>query len=308
MTGPWDELRTTGRLGPQGVELLYRTVRQVVRARNLPPPAGHAAWTEDALKEAAHNVFVGREKGQRGSARLLLLATTSVNEDVFRSKLWTLVSNDLVSAGRKTERGRLAERLKDVVEGVGDEVTLSHGRVVRAGADEVAVSFDKVVAALAAVPVTVPAWDPMSSRSAPVADRPSLEALVLAALEIAGSAPLSLIVDAVAVRLQIQDLPDLMEIDELDGRAPLADVVDASALDEAALQFLAGLTNAQRLVVPFLEDSATEIAKQTGLKRTRSWQCVRDVQEHIERELRDREDAAAVLRRASEIMMAARQP
>lgn len=219
MTGPLDELRTTGRLGPQGVELLYRTVRQVVRTRNLPPPAGHTAWTGDALKEAAHEVFLGRNKGQRGSARLLLLATTSVNEAVFRSKLWTLVSNDLVSAARKTERGRLAERLKDVIPSL-DGVSIVHGRVVREGADALDASFDKLVAALAAVPVTVPAWDALSMRAAPVADRSSLEALVSAALDVAGSAPFPLIVDAVAVRLQIQDLPDLMEIDELDGRAP----------------------------------------------------------------------------------------
>jgi hypothetical protein len=237
----------------------------------------------------------------------LLLATTSVNEAVFRSKLWTLVSNDLVSAARKTERGRLAERLKDVIPSL-DGVSIVNGRVVREGADALDASFDKLVAALAAVPVTVPAWDALSMRAAPVADRSSLEALVSAALDVAGSAPFPLIVDVVAVRLQLQDLPDLMEIDELDGRAPLPDAAEATTIDEAAIQFLSGLTNAQRLVVPYLEDSATEISKQTGLKRTRSWQCVRDVREYIERNLATRGDAAAVLRRASEIMIEARQP
>jgi hypothetical protein len=302
MSGPLDELRRTGTLGPAGVELLYRTVRQVVRTRNIPPPAGEATWSLDALTAVAHEIFLGRPNGQQGEARLLILATTSGTEEIFRSKLWTLVANDLVSTGRRTERGRIAERIKDLCADL-DGVSISAGIVSRAGAVQGDGSFDKVVVALSGVPIAVPAWDALSTRAAPATDRASLSALVQAALDVTGTLPLPLLVDAVAVRLQIQDLPDLMEVDALDRSSPLPDVERQSAIDDAAVHFLAELTDAQRLVVPYLNDSATETAQRTGLKRTRAWQCMRDVQDIIRRDLQDEDDAALVLRRASEVVL-----
>jgi hypothetical protein len=306
MIGPWEELRTTGALGPAGVELLYRTVRQVVRTRNLPPPAGEDRWTPDLLTEVAHEVFLGRANGQRGEARLLILAATSGTESIFRSQLWTLVANDLVSAGRRSERGRLTDRIKSLCADL-DRISTARGVVSLSGAVQSDLSFERVVAALSRVPVAVPAWDALSPRTAPATDRASLEALVQAALDVAGALPLSLLVDAVAVRLQIQDVPDLMEVDDLDRRSPLPDVERQSAIDEAAVRLLGELTDAQRLVVPYLNDSATEVAKRTGLKRTRAWQCVRDVQEIIRRELEVDADAPLVLRRASEVVLGSRQ-
>jgi hypothetical protein len=302
MSGPWQELRSTGTLGPAGVEFLYRTVRQVVRTRNLPPPLGESSWTPDALTAAAHEVFLGHPKGQRGEARLLILSSTSNSEETFRSKLWTLVANDLVSAGRRTERGRIAQRIKDLCADL-DGFSFSEGVVAHDGAVQGETSYDKIVVALSGVPVAVPAWDALSTRAAPSTDRRSLEALVRAAIEVAGALPLPLLVDAVAVRLQIQDLPDLMEIDDLDRRSPLPHIERSSEIDDAAVRFLAELTDAQRLVVPYLNDSATEAAERTGLKRTRAWQCMRDVQDTIRRQLRTEDDASLVLQRASEIVL-----
>lgn len=304
--GPWEELRTTGALGPAGVALLYKTVRQVVRTRNLPPPAGEDAWTADALAEVAHEVFLGRESGRRGEARLLALATTSNDEQTFRSKLWTLVANDLVSFGRRSERGRIAERIKGLSSG-SEIIAVDAGLVSRIGAERNAVSFDQVVAALSKVPVTVPAWDPMSTRAAPSVDKGSLEALVIAALEVAGALPLSHLVDAVSIRLQIQDLPDFFEVDEFDQRSPLPHVERQTEIDDAAIGLLGQMTVAQRLVVPFLNDSATETSTRTGLTRTRAWQCIRDVKALLSQELDGEPDAAHILRRATEIAVGWRE-
>jgi hypothetical protein len=301
MSGPRDELRSTGSLGPAGIELLYRTVRQVVRTRNLPPPPHESSWTATALDGAAHEVFLGRPNGQRGEARLLMLATTSHSEEEFRSKLWTLVSNDLTSAGRRTERGRIAERLKDICAEM-EEVSITNGVVTRAGHSSDDGDFDKLMVALNTVPVVVPAWDELSERAAPTTDKASLRALTSAALDIAGVLPFSTLVDAVAMRLQIQDVPDLMEVDELDHRSPLPDVERATAVDEAARVFLSQLTDAQRRVVPYLGESATEVAARTGLKRTRAWQCLRDVQAVIRQGPRD-QDTAPILKRAAEMVI-----
>jgi hypothetical protein len=302
-----EELRETGELGPSGVALLYRTLRSVVRTRNLPPPKGEQSWTADALMEAAHEVFAGREAGQRGHARLLILATNCLTEDAFRSKLWTMVLNDLVSSGRRSERGRLAERVKGLCANA-DDLLFQETRVCYAGAEGADWTFDKIVVALSGVSVSVPVWDPFSPRAAPVVDRASLDALVRAALDVAGSIPLGHLVDAIAVRLRLQDLPDLMETDDLDRRSSLPDVEQNSAIDEAAVQLLAGLTDAQRLVVPYLGDSATDVAERTGLKRTRAWQCVRDVHEIIRNVLAEEDDAPEILRRASEIVVGVRRP
>ena len=114
MTGPREELLSTGSLGPEGVALLYRTVEQVVRVRHLPPPEGADKWSPDMLLEAAHDVYLHR----KGAERLLSLAAGTSDEDGFRQKLWRMVVNDLASMNRRTARGKLHERLKDVTAGM----------------------------------------------------------------------------------------------------------------------------------------------------------------------------------------------
>jgi hypothetical protein len=282
VSGAREELLTTGALGEAGVELLYRTTRQVVRMRNLPPPPGLAAWTADALVEAAHDVLAHR----KGVARLLTLAGNSTDEGSFRAQLWTLVANDLTSAGRRTERGRLAERVRDVLPHV-DGVSEDAGRV-RLGparADNVATGdadvdeprFDELVAAASSVPVVLPAWNPLSTHAAPVADRASLTGMIRAVLERAPAGlPFATLVDVLAARLGVHDAPSGAEHDLLDALAPPArdDPAAAAAARDAAVRVLEQLTLAQQLVLPYLDEPATVVAAHTGLGRTKAWQTV----------------------------------
>lgn len=306
MSGARDELLTTGTLGEAGVALLYRTVRQVVRGRNLPPPPGLRAWTADALAEAAHDVLGHR----RGVARLLTLATSSTDEDSFRVQLWTLVANDLTSAGRRTERGRLAERLRDVlphVDGLSERDGRLHLDAAAGPADGAGDEprYDELVAAAADVPVVVPAWNPLSTHAAPVADRHSLAAMIRTVLERAPDGlAFSTLVDVLAARLGVHDAPVGAEHDVLDGLAPPAadDPAATSAARDAARRLVAQLTVTQQLVLPYLDETATVVAAQSGLGRTKAWQTVGATQLLLAQLLADDPSPEATLREATTLV------
>lgn len=305
MTGARHELLATGTLGEQGIALLYRTVRQVVRLRNLPPPPGLAAWTEDALVEAAHDVLAHR----RGVARLLTLATNSTDEDSFRRQLWQLVANDLISTGRRTDRGRLAERVRDVLPHVPDLREDASGlRLTAAGGVGDGVEqprYDELVAAAAAVPVVVPAWNPLSTHTPPVANRDSLVAMIRAVLGRAlDGLPFAELVDVLAARLGVHDAPVGAEHDILDALAPAApdEPAAASAARDAARRLLEQLTVVQQLVLPYLDESASVIASHTGLGRTKAWQTASGTRLLLAELLADDPERESTLREATALV------
>ncbi len=302
MSGAREEVLRTGELGSAGVALLYRTVGQVVRMRNLPPPPGHDSWDGDAVVEAANEVFAGR----RGHARFVALAASSFDEDSFRSGMWTAVARDLTSQGRRTERGSLAERVRDVLDGV-PGVVESGGRWglngVGPGPDP---RFDELVAAAAATEVVVPPWPEDSDRRAPLADRPSFVHLIEAVLRLCPSGlRLAEIVDVLAVRLGVHDLPlphDHTMLDEY-GLTIGADPAKVAAVHADAAELVAAMTPAQRLVLPHLDASASELVELTGLGRTKAWKTSGEVQELLTERLRTHPDRAAVLAAASELLL-----
>ena len=301
VSGARHELLTTGTLGPDGVALLYRTVRQVVRLRNLPPPPGTFVWTPDVLDEAAHEVLATR----KGVGRLITLATNSTDEDSFRRQLWQLVANDLASAGRRTERGKLAERIKDVLEHVPELVDSTSRLSLRGAEPELPEPrYDELVAAAASVPVVVPAWDPLSSHHPPIADRNSLVTMIRTVLAIApGGLPFAILIDVLAARLGVHDAPVQAEHTVLDMVAPAApDDPAATAGDrDAARRLFGALTTAQQLVLPYLEESATVIADHTGLGRTKAWRTAAETRPRVQSLLTDDPHAAATLREAVEL-------
>ena len=300
ITGARDELIQTGQLGPLGVALLYKTVRQVVRVRNMPPPTPQG-WTEDTIAEAAHDVLAARN----GPARLLELATSSTDEKSFRAMLWKLVLNDLISAGRRTERGKLSERLKRVLAEMPDVRTDSNGRLWLTTQETAVrdVRPDQVDSALAAVPVAVPTWRADAAHSAPVADRASLEALVRAALgEGNGALTHSALVSAVAGRLGVHDSPDFMDHEQLDFLlTPAPDQTDDRAVSLlSGHQLLEELTVEEQLVLPYLEDSVNVLTERTGLRRTRAWTVSKELKVKLLDLLQADPDRGSTLRAARE--------
>lgn len=304
VTGPREELLTTGALGPLGVALLYRTVEQVVRVRNLPPPGGADKWTEDMLLEAAHDVYLHR----KAPSRLFSLAAGTSDEDGFRQKLWRMVVNDLTSMNRRTARGKLHERLKDVVADM-PGVLCADGLLRLSGAElgSDTARFDELVAAASGVPVVVPAWDPASAREAPIADRASLERMVTAVLTTAGAALTPGELTAVlASRLGVHDAPVLRDDDGWERIAPAAADNPAAdiATSDAAERLVSQLSVREQQVLPYLEESASDIAKLTRLGRTTAYKATVLAKFHLEELLAGDPDAAATLGRAVDIVRA----
>lgn len=300
MTGPREELLSTGSMGPAAVTLLYSTVRKVVRVRNVPPPTGERQWTSDSLMEAAHAVFA-----ERGPQRLLTLAARSTDEESFRALLWTLVANDLITQGRRSERGKLSERLKVVISDM-DDVELRNGRFVSAPTegrrDEV--RFDELVAAASGVAVRVPPWDPLSAHSAPVADRESLEALVRVLLAKAGAGlRLGELVAVLAVRMGVHDAPELLEDVALESVSGASASHPARAAEETddAESVLAQLTMDEQRALPYLDASAAELGAALGFGKTKAWQVQRSARLKLAQILQDSPDGARVLGRALEL-------
>jgi hypothetical protein len=300
VTGPWQELRETGALGPAGVALLYELVRKAVAVKNLPAPDGQRNWPPDALVEVAHDVFAHR----KGPERLLSLANRSTDEDSFRNQLYTLVANDLASRNRRTERGRLHDRLGDVVDGMAD---VEHdGRLIRlTGCYELhrEARFDELVAAASTVAPVVPAWNPLSPHTPPVADRASLDAMIRAVLRTAGGwISRGDLTAVLAVRLGVHDAPVHRDDEGWERIAPVSYADPAAQVGklDAADRLLAGLNPQEQMVLPYLDDSATEIAKATGLGRTTAYKAAERARFKVKQALDGDPDAAATLGAAAE--------
>jgi hypothetical protein len=295
VTGPWQELRETGALGPAGIALLYELVRKAVAVKNVPAPDGQRTWPPDALVEAAHDVFTHR----KGPERLVALANRSTDEASFRSQLYTLVANDLASRNRRTERGKLHERLGDVVEGMSDvEKDGRRIRLIGCEASDRQVRFDELVAAAATVAAVVPVWNPLSTHTPPVADRGSLEEMIRGVLRAAGTwISRGDLTAALAVRLGVHDAPVHRDDDGWERIAPVAHEDPAAEVGtlDAAERLLAGLNPQEQMVLPYLDESATEIAKATGLGRTTAFKAAEQARFKIRRALDGDPDAAITL-------------
>ena len=111
--GALEEFRESGKLGPEGVKLLYETVAAVARFGRFPPPYRYASWESDSVAEVAHD-FISGERSLERLAHLYVLAT---DERSLELLLQEAVRNFLRSQARRTERGRLIRRLQDVFEG-----------------------------------------------------------------------------------------------------------------------------------------------------------------------------------------------
>jgi hypothetical protein len=308
VSGPWHELRDTGALGTAGVELLYDIVRKVVAFKNLPPRDGLTAWTSDALIEAAHDVFAHR----KGPERLLSLANRSTDEESFRSQLFTLVSNDLASRNRTTERGKLHERLHDVVAGMADvEINGKQIRLAGLGAGSRSARFDELVAAASKVAQVVPAWDPLSTHTPPIADRDSLQEMIRAVLETAASwITMGDLTAVLAVRLGVHDAPVHRDDEGWERIAPVSYADPAAEVGtlDAAARLLDTLTLKEQMVLPYLDESTTEIAKATGLGRTTAYKAADLARFKVRQFLDGDPDAAVTLGAAAERVRARWEP
>jgi hypothetical protein len=272
--GAYEELRSTGRLGPAGALLLYKVVQVVARARNFPPPQGHVQWDRDAAADAAHDFL----DGARGRKRLADLAARAVDEESFERLLHAAVLNFHRDQSRRSDMGAMILRIGDILERselfatVGGQPARWH--LPGVPAEPSTVPPTQLATAVNAEPnVTVPRWQ-SSRRRAPQADFDTFERLigrVLAAA--AGSLTASQIAEAIASRLDPRRSPLTVELDVLE-RLPDPSL-DARTEDEVvgrlhAADVFARLSDREKILLATWERPVRDLGEVLGVARSQA--------------------------------------
>jgi hypothetical protein len=265
--------RQTGRIGRETVGLVSDCVRDVVERYNFPPIYGQSCWDEDAIEETVQEFCAA--KGRTLEQRLTHIAVQSVGNRDFIAQLREAVANHIRSELRRSQRGRLAMILRellrksdDVLQSPKDFFTLR-----RAETSEIthAAMSDLVAAARAVEDVKVIRWRPDSTNAPPIAERADLLRICVAVLA-AASAPvhLSTLIEVLSHRFDLRDAPTTVNIDEI--AATVASPLPEAASDRDdrahAVRIWNQMTVRERQVFPLLADSARDIGAQLGVSKS----------------------------------------
>jgi hypothetical protein len=309
----YEELVATGRLGDEGVRLLYRTIRHVARARNFPPPSGRERWSFDDVAETAAEFYAGTN----ALPRLISLAEKADDLDSFTRLLNRTVLNHLRAQARQTTTGRLIRRLKDLLAAHEQIVVIPDGHpaagaLTLRGNDLDTVwngrHQDLVQAAYSVDDIPLVRWREDSERDAPVADGASLVRISLTVLEAAGgSLRWADLARVVADRFGLGDVPYMLDTDDTSFERhvampdPVDELLTEMSVPAAAAAVLAQLTDTEQIVLAVMERSTSEIAEATGLPRSTANHKKNRVQELILRILEGEELGEQIFTKARDL-------
>lgn len=103
------ELRTTGVVGRESVELLVRLIGQIVRTgASFPPPLGHRHWTDQAVIDYVGVVLAT----PRGARMLVGCALAATSQGSLERQLLTSIRRFMVDEAKSTPIGKLRRRLQ----------------------------------------------------------------------------------------------------------------------------------------------------------------------------------------------------
>jgi len=296
------ELRETGRMGEDGVRLLYSTVRKV--GRRFPPPSG-GRWDDDKYIEVAHDFLT------RPSSPMSALFAWASDDSSLERLLAAAVLNHFRSVSRRSERAKLLRRLNDVLARdarfveAGKAGSPSRRWALRGLQDNDEYTGDPRPlrrAAWEAQGIAVARW--RSSTRTYVSDRESIAAFALAVLAAAGGpVDRELLLDIAADRFDLREPPLTIDIDDV----PVEGAV-ATPSDEAtpvAEEVWRQLTERERAALPFLDGTVREAAEALGVGKT----TAADVLRRLKALLADTAGMdGAVLRRLQELAMVRTPP
>lgn len=109
---PFEELASTGTLGPATYELLITMTCKVARRYNFPPPSGFEAWNEGTATDWLSEEFFPR----KGFELLVRLQLQAVDQASLERQLWTTIHNVLRDVAKKTTEAKLASRLSGILQ------------------------------------------------------------------------------------------------------------------------------------------------------------------------------------------------
>ncbi len=286
----YDELAELRDAGPQVLRLLLDLTRAVVRRRNYPDPAGRGFWADDEIAELANETVLQCSRAGGFAAHLLEHAT---DEETLRRVLARRIRNADADLSRKTDVGHLSTRLHKLlrgddafveVAGMPDTWTLAEptpsaepGRseLVEAPAGSEAVGFEDLLRAAHAVPgVRLVRWRPELERRSPFAEHDSLVRLATAVLA-AAPRPLQHATLTSVLADYFGLVPGLVSMattpgELIEGQAihPVTGSPDEAGADALAQLVWDQLSDTERVMVSYLEESLQTAADQLGWRKT----------------------------------------
>lgn len=293
------ELLEMGSLGPVGAASLYRSVRVMALANNFPPPPGADSWDDDAVAEVAHEFL----SGSKGLARMTELALRADDDRSFERLLDTAVLNHLRDLARRTDKGRLIRRMKDVM---GSDARFKRAPLgsdwwMLANGPGVAseVPFTALLSTLHDVEVRVPRWT-SEERNAPIADRESMIDLLETALQAAGGALTDTdLASLLSERLDARRSPLTVELEILEGVAePATPGAEPSAIATARSEAIAifnDLSDVARILMTVADLPVRDIGLAIGTGKTQAAEQRRRLFEHLRNTLAEADEAQTIL-------------
>lgn len=310
MSGALTELRATGRLGDEGVALLYRTVRAVVRRDRLPPPEGYTSWDDEAVQEATHE-FVAEHLLGKGRINTLLLRAT--DERSFEQLLAAYIRNFFRDRLRRSARGALLRRLGAILDGEPRFLLWVSGGT-RHGSDSLwgladwtnPEPFIGLAAALAPAAWRIPGittirWRPEAARRSPVADTRSLIRFMEGVLDAAdGLLSVPQLVEIAAYRFALHEVPAFVSVDEPSSVSVPEPVEhrpdEVIAARTKAEDVYEQLSERERLILLRLGDDYRVIGEELGIPKSTVFDVAQRVRALVRVSLDPTDDPASVLR------------
>jgi hypothetical protein len=298
-----DELQA-GKVGPELVAVLQRTIRAVAVARNFPPPEGHGRWDADAVRSTTAELLSDAQTPRR----LTDLAVHCASEQALRARLQGTVRNFLADVGRRTPIGKLVVRINDVLRTEAGFVWVA-GRWAREGAPAATgAGVDDPEAlgqAIAGITIVVPAWGHDAQRVAPVADRATIVSLCRALLDAAGGSltPRAL-ARAIGRRLGLGQAPLSLDVVAFDGAggagagggslSPTDSTASEALRVGRAAEVLSRLNDRERVSVGYPELTVRQLAPLLGVSPSQGHVIRSRATEIIRQELVDDDDAESI--------------
>ncbi|MGW1810463.1 hypothetical protein ACWC2T_34435 [Streptomyces sp. NPDC001393] len=301
----FDELHDLGHLGPECLSLINKLIREEVgRLPVLTPPAG---WQQVDLEDLLGDFLVDRLEPV--TANLLALAT---DEDSVGKLLRTSIRHWLIDRARKTAVGSVGRSLTSMLKDSDSFETVPAGaegagrwRLAGSTAPPWSGPLDLLVEAAHAVPnVEIPKWT-SDTRRAPVADRPSMEAVAQAVLSAAaGSVEVAQLVEVFVARFPVVLDPVVvaLPVDEISQfafgaqmspeEAVLGAESDAQAASVASL-IVDMLSPQERLMVPHLERPGG-LMRLLGCGRSQAYHHATRLKEKLRQLVGDGDDVRSV--------------
>ncbi len=267
--------------------------RAAAVAGRFPRPDGNE-WNPEDIEDLASDFYASP-----AYEHAILMAH---DDDSLRALVYTALANLVRSELRRTDRGRLHRRLRELMT---SESFIEHpSKFWRRDGDPAEPSISTMpdlLAAAWAVEVTVARWRPDARRNRPFAERSSLVDLLDAVYDLArGAVHVDTLVEVFAHRLGVGSTSVIESLDLVEERfavvstsGPGEELLEQeSELDAAvaALELWGQLSPRERLLVPHLGFSARQVADAVGGAKSSVHDAMTRLKEKFRTILREAED------------------